>query len=79
MKKPFEIRINSNGKWKKTKVFLNNQEIPCDSVYITGDKTNELTCVVALCTGVAEEAQEVHELQPAIGFHAADEYYEEDE
>jgi hypothetical protein len=74
MKKPFKLLIESNGRFSKTKVSIDDHEIPCESIYVTGDRWQELTCVIALCIGKErEEAKEPQDLQPAIGFQCLSE------
>ena len=80
----YDIRIVSDGTWKNTHVYIADVEVPCSSLYITGDKEVGLTCALSLstCIEVQETEDEQYEVkQPLIGFHdySQDEYCEEDE
>lgn len=90
MNKSFRLTLESDGNFKKSKVSLNNTEVPCKSLYIVGNAQDGLDVVLALSVSKASAqkpmlATEDYEVkQPLIGFQVQteddlEEFEEEDD
>ena len=74
------IRVETNGRFKSTKVYVNNNEIKCKALNISGTDDTNLDIVLTLALSTITQAQLRQEGESdRIGFSIPEEYNEDDE